>query len=201
MNLFEPEGVPWGRYIEALKRHALLILAIVLLGSGIGIFAARRVQPVYDVQSTVWIASGSSQQSGPIRPQQLLPATSWIELLRSYSIIDPVVKNLRLNVGYKLPGDSIFFSRFESLPSLRPGSYLLKSEPGGRYALSTAKGILVERGVAGESIGRKVGFAWAPDARLFTPGRLLTFRYPRREVHQSLFSRRCAAPFPMTVSS
>jgi len=174
-NSFEPEGVPWGRYIEALKRHTLLILAIVALGSAIGLFAARRVQPVYDVQSTVWIASGSSQQTGPIRPQQLLPATSWIELLRSFSIIDPVVKNLRLNVGYKFPGDSIFFAGFESLPSLRPGAYLLKSEPGGRYVLSDAKEIPIERGVAGDSIGRKVGFAWAPDARLFKPGRVLAF--------------------------
>jgi polysaccharide biosynthesis transport protein len=174
-NSFEPEGVPWGRYIEALKRHALLILVIVGLGAGIGLVAARRVQPVYDVQSTVWIASGSSQQTGPIRPQQLLPATSWIELLRSFSIIDPVVKNLRLNVGYKLPGDSIFFSGFESTPSLRPGAYLLKSEPGGRYVLSNAKEVPIERGVAGDSIGRKVGFAWAPDARLFTPGRVLAF--------------------------
>jgi len=174
-NSFEPEGVPWGRYIEALKRHALLILAIVGLGSAIGLFAARRVQPVYDVQSTVWIASGSSQQTGPIRPQQLLPATSWIELLRSFSIIDPVVKNLRLNVSYRLPGDSIFFAGFESLPSLRPGAYLLKSEKGGRYVLSNAKEIPIERGVAGDSIGRKVGFAWAPDARLFIPGRVLAF--------------------------
>jgi polysaccharide biosynthesis transport protein len=174
-NSFEPEGVPWGRYVEALKRHSLLILAIVGIGSGIGIFAAQRVEPVYDVQSTVWIASGSSQQAGPIRPQQLLPATSWIELLRSFSIIDPVVRSLRLNVGYKLPGDSIFFNGFESLPSLRPGSYLLKSEPGGRYVLSTAKGIPVERGVAGDSIGRNIGFAWAPNARLFTAGRVLTF--------------------------
>jgi capsular exopolysaccharide synthesis family protein len=171
----EPEGVPWGRYIDALKRHSLLILAIVVAGSFLGVLAARRVQPVYDVQSTVWIASGSPQQSGPIRPQQLLPATSWIELLRSFSIIDPVVRNLRLNVGYTLPADSNFFVGFESLPSLRPGAYLLKTEPGGRYALSSAKGILLERGVAGDSIGRNVGFGWAPDARLFTPGRVLAF--------------------------
>ena len=174
-NSSEPEGVPWGRYIEALKRHILLILAIVGMGTAIGLFAARRVQPVYDVQSTVWIASGSSQQTGPIRPQQLLPATSWIELLRSFSIVDPVVKNLHLNVGYKLPGDSIFFAGFESLPSLRPGAYILKSEPGGRYVLSDAKEVPIERGVAGDSIGRKVGFAWAPDARLFKPGRVLAF--------------------------
>ena len=171
----EPEGVPWGRYIEALKRHALLIVAIVGLGAALGIVAARRVQPVYDVQSTVWIASQSSPQTGPIRPQQLLPSTSWIELLRSFSIIDPVVRNLKLNVFYRQPADSIFFGGFESLPSLRPGAYLLKAEPGGHYVLSTAKGISIERGAAGDSIGRKVGFGWAPDARLFTPGRVLAF--------------------------
>ena len=152
----------------------VLILAIVAAGSALGLLAARRVQPVYDVQSTVWIASGVAPQSGPIRPQQLLPATSWVELLRSYAIIDPVVRKLRLNVSYRQPGDSIFFGGFESLASLRAGAYVLKIEPGGRYVLSTAKGIAVERGAVGDSIGRKMGFGWAPDARLLTPGRVLT---------------------------
>jgi capsular exopolysaccharide synthesis family protein len=95
--------------------------------------------------------------------------------LRSYAIIDPVVRKLRLNIAYKQPGDSIFFGGFESLPSLRPGAYLLKIESGGRYALSTAKGITIERGAVGDSIGRKMGFGWAPDARLLTPGQDLSF--------------------------
>jgi capsular exopolysaccharide synthesis family protein len=151
------------------------MLAIVAAGSALGLLAARRVEPVYDVQSTVWIASGVAPQSGPIRPQQLLPPTSWIELLRSYAIIDPVVRKLRLNVLYSVPADSIFFTGFESLPSVRPGAYLLKTEPSGRYVLSTAKGVDIERGTAGDSIGRKLGFGWAPDARLLTAGRSLTF--------------------------
>jgi polysaccharide biosynthesis transport protein len=169
------EGVPWGRYIDVLKRHALLIVVVVLSGSALGVIAARRVPPVYDAQSTVWIASSVSQQAGPIRPQQLLPPASWIELLRSYSIIDPVVRNLRLNVHYAQKADSIFFGGFESLPSLRPGSYVLKAEAGGRYLLSDAKGAPIERGLVGDSIGRKLGFGWAPEARLFTAGRTLTF--------------------------
>ena len=171
----ETAGVPWARYIDALKRHALLILALTAAGSALGLLAARRVQPVYDVPSTVWIASGVAPQSGPIQPQQLLPPASWIELLRSYAIVDPVVHKLRLNVAYRQPGDSIFFGGFESLPSLRPGAYVLKIESGGRYVLSTAKGIAVERGAVGDSIGRNMGFGWAPDARLLTPGRVLTF--------------------------
>jgi succinoglycan biosynthesis transport protein ExoP len=174
-SALESEGIPWARYIDALKRHALLIVAIVAAGSALGMFVARRVQPVYDVQSTVWIAAVASSQSGPIRPQQLLPATSWIELLRSYAIIDPVVRKLRLNIAYRQPGDSIFFGGFESLPSLRPGAYVLKIGSDGRYVLSTAKGITVDRGVVGDSIGRKMGFSWAPAARLLTPGRVLSF--------------------------
>jgi capsular exopolysaccharide synthesis family protein len=173
----EPEshGVPWGRYIEALKRHMLLVLVIVAAGSALGLIASQRVQPVYDTQATVWIASGVAPQSGPIRPQQLLPPTSWVELLRSFAIIDPVVRELRLNVSYKLPGDSIFFRQFESMPSLRPGRYVLTAESGGKYLLTTAKGDQIERGVVGDSIGRKVGFGWAPEARLLPAGRAVTF--------------------------
>ncbi len=171
----DEEGVPWARYIDVLKRHVLLILLIVVIGSALGLFAARRVQPVYDVQSTLWIASGISPESGPIRPQQLLPPTSWVELLRSYAIIDPVVRRLRLNVAYKQPGDSVFFRRFESLPSLRPGGYILKVEPGRRYVLSTENGIPIERGAVGDSVGRKIGLAWVPDSAFLTPHRSLPF--------------------------
>lgn len=171
----ETGGVAWGRYIEALKRHALLILAIALVGSAGGVFAARRVAPVYDVQATVWIAAGSSTQTGPIRAQQLLPSASWIELLRSYSIVEPVVRRLRLNVIPKQPADSVLFSNFESLPSLRPGAYVLHSDSAGHYSLSAVKGPVLERGTLGDSIGRKLGFGWAPSARMFAPGRSMTF--------------------------
>jgi len=174
-GLPESEGIPWARHIDALKRHVLLIIGIAAAGSALGLLAARRVQPVYEVQSKIWIAAGAAPQGGPARPQQLLPATSWNELLRSFAIVDPVVRKLRLNVRYKQPADSIFFTTFESLPSLRPGAYLLRTEPGGRYVLSQGKDTVIERGSVGDSIGRKLGFGWAPDARLLTPGRLIAF--------------------------
>lgn len=174
-NVGETPGIPWGRYFEALKRHAIFIAIVVAAGSALGVLAARRVRPVYDAQATVWIASGTSTQSGPIRPQQLLPPTSWVELLRSFAIIDPVVRKLRLNVGYTRPRDSVFFRNFESLPALRPGSYVLTIQPGARYVLSAAKGETIERGIVGDSIGRKIGIAWLPDERLLTSGRVLSF--------------------------
>jgi tyrosine-protein kinase Etk/Wzc len=171
----ESDGIPWTRHIDTLKRHALLILGVTLAGSTLGLLAARRVQPVYEVQSKIWIDAGGSSQNGPIRTQQLLPATSWNELLRSYAIVDQVVHKLRLNVSYKQPADSVFFTNFESLPDVRPGAYRLKIESGGRYVLSTATDTIIERGVVGDSIGRKMGFRWAPDVRLLTPGRITSF--------------------------
>lgn len=171
----ESEGIPWRRYIEALRRHALLILGLTAAGSAFGVLLARRVEPVYEVQSKIWIDAGGSSQNGPIRTQQLLPATSWNELLRSYAIVDQVVHRLRLNVSYKQAGDSVYFTNFESVPELRPGAYRLKIDADGRYALSTATDTIIERGAVGDSIGRKVGFRWAPDARLLTPGRIISF--------------------------
>ena len=172
---FESDGVPWARYGEALKRHALLILGVAMAGSALGLLLARRVEPVYEVQSKIWIDAVGGSQNGPIRTQQLLPATSWNELLRSYAIVDPVVRRLRLNVSYRQPADSILFADFESLPALRPGAYRLRVEAGGRYALSTGTDTIIERGLVGDSIGRKMGFGWAPDAKLLTPGRIASF--------------------------
>jgi succinoglycan biosynthesis transport protein ExoP len=172
---YESDGIPWARYIDTLKRHALLILGIAISGSALGLLAARQVQPVYEAQSKIWIDPGGSPQSGPIRTQQLLPSTAWNELLRSYAIVDEVVHKLRLNVTYKQSADSVVFSSFESFASVRPGTYTLKIEPGRRYVLSTGNDTVIERGVVGDSIGRKLGFGWAPDAQTLKPGRIIPF--------------------------
>ena len=122
----EPEGIPWGRYYDVIKRHSLLILALAAAGSTLGLFAVRSVKPVYDTQVTVWINSGTAQQTGPIRAGQLLPQTSWVDLLRSFAIVDSVVSSLRLNVFYTQPTDSALVQNLESAPGLRPGTYVLR---------------------------------------------------------------------------
>src|SRR5438045_7862677 len=96
----EPEGIPWGRYVNAIRRHVVLIVGLAAVGSVLGIFAAKRVAPVYDAQSTIWISASGATQSGPIRTGQLLPSSSWVDLLRSFAIVDPVVRRLRLKVRY-----------------------------------------------------------------------------------------------------
>src|SRR6476659_7890693 len=111
----EPEGIPWARYLEVIKRHLPLIIGIVLVGSLAGYFGAKRVKPVYEAQATVWInAPSAAQPTGPIRAPQPLPSASWLVLLQSFAIVDPVVRRLRLNVSSKTPGDSVLFRDFES---------------------------------------------------------------------------------------
>jgi len=173
----EPQGgVPWVRYFDALKRHLLFIVVVALCGSAAGLVVAKRIKPVYHAQSTVWINESNGPGSGPIRAAELLPSTSWVELLRSFAIIDPVVQRLKLNVFYKTPGDSVVFRDFASSADFHPGSYLLTVSPDGHsYRLARADSVTMEQGLVGDSIGRGLGFAWQPSSALLTPGRSIQF--------------------------
>jgi succinoglycan biosynthesis transport protein ExoP len=174
----EPEGIPWLRYFDVIKRHTLLIVALTLMGSAIGFVLARRVKPLYDVQATVWINTErpGNNQTGPIRVQQQLPSTSWVELLRSFALVDPVVRRLRLNVFYPQPKDSVLFRHFESGPTLRPGSYALKIDSSGRnYTLTGGRDAVLERGIVGDTIGARLGFMWVPEKEFLPPGRTVPF--------------------------
>ena len=174
----EPEGIPWARYLEVCKRDLPLIVGIVFVGSLAGYFGAKHVKPVYEAQATVWInaPSPAQQTTGPIRAPQLLPSASLLVLLHSFAIGDPVVRRLRLNVSTKVPGDSVLFRDFESGEDLRPGSYVLDVDSlGATYRLSTIKGVTLERGRIGVSIGRNVGFKWLPESRLLGSRRAVVF--------------------------
>jgi len=150
---------------------------LVALGSVLGVFVAKRVRPVYEAQATVWLNAtpNGGQQSGPIRQQQLLTSVSWVELLRSFAIVDPVVRALRLNVGYNLD-DFALFLKFNWAPGTPPRAYVLKIDDRRRnYVLSTPKGTVLDKGAVGDSIGRKVGLRWLPDKRYLTAGRTVPF--------------------------
>ena len=54
----DPDAIPWSRYIDAIKRHSLFILALAITGSVLGArVAIHTVKPVYDAQASVWINS------------------------------------------------------------------------------------------------------------------------------------------------
>lgn len=176
----EEKGLNLQRYLGAILRYKWLVLAVVILGTAGGVLFARRVKPTYLTQSTIWIEqSGGPRadfQGGPIRPAELLQSTGWVDLLRSYVVLDPVVTEQKLYLDYGAPGDSALFARFELKDQFRPGDYTLEVADDGRgYELKADRGLVVQRGALGDSIGAPAGFVWLPPVERLRPGRKVEF--------------------------
>jgi succinoglycan biosynthesis transport protein ExoP len=163
----EPKGPSLGRYLAAVNRFKWLILVITALGAAGGVFATRFITPEYEVQATILLEQGTGVNGinkGPIQAEQLLQASGWQDLLRSYAIADPVVTELALFVTPAMDADSLLFRSFRVDQSrLRAGDYLLRVA-GGKYTLASKEGIEYENGVVGDSVGRPVGFQWRPSS-------------------------------------
>ena len=177
-NVPESGGIRVDRLLAAARRHRWLIAAVIAVGVASSIAAAHFVRPKYEVQSTVWISSLTpiGRSAGPIRAEELVNASAWPDLLRSYSILDAVVREADL---YLSPADSIdapVFSGFAIADTFRAGDYELRIAPDGRrFFLTDRSGRIVDQGAPGDSIGRAVGFRWRPDTASLRPGRTIAF--------------------------
>lgn len=174
------QGLPWVRYLAAVRRFKWLILAIVVVGTGAGVAATRLLTPEYEVQATIWISlpTPNSRASGPIRASELLSnPQSWPELLKSFTILDTTVRALKLYVEPENHEDWAALEGFETAASFRTGAYVLRIDPTRtRYTLeSGGEDSPLEAGTLGDSIGRPLGFVWAPPAEQFTGGQTIEF--------------------------
>jgi capsular exopolysaccharide synthesis family protein len=188
----EPErAAPWGRMIDALWRYKWIIVGMVVLGGFAGLGLARLVTPSYDAFATIWVSAESSQNAqagGPFRGRELMEASSYPELLRSFRILDRVSHKVPLFVQATTPTDPATFRTAEPTDRIRPGNYMLSIDKDGKYRLElqddqrgrryafSAKPILVERGQLGDSIGRAVGLRWKPDTTIVRREQQLGFR-------------------------
>lgn len=172
----DDEGAPqlW-RYLAALNRRRWLILSITVIGATGGFLLSRLVKPEYEAQATLWIeASSDQQQQGPIRTAELLQSAGWIELLRSFTVLDHVVNEQRLYVEAE-PQDRDLFSSFSLQPRFRPEEYRLEVTPNGEEYVLSSSGAEVERGRVGSPIGNSMGFTWTPDRSELPAGRAVSF--------------------------
>jgi polysaccharide biosynthesis transport protein len=181
-----PEGgmMKGARLVAAVLRYRWLVLAFAVVGSVGGFALSRLITPVYEVQSTIWISKDSpeARAAGPIRADELLVASAWPELLRSFAILDDVVRTTKLYLEPHAPADSALFANFEVGEQFRPGRYTLRVGANGRLlTLLDADGVTVEAGAVGDSVGRALGFRWLPAARELRPDREASFavRTPR----------------------
>lgn len=157
------------RYVAALKRYKWLLLPALVVGALAGFIATRFVHPQYEAQARIVIsneAMGSDERAirnGPIRDEGFVRNSAWIELLRSYRISDAVVQKMGLFVEPEDDADSVVFHNFTLAARFVPGRYVLAvDQQQRRYALNSSTDQRVESGALGDSIGRKVGFLWAP---------------------------------------
>jgi capsular exopolysaccharide synthesis family protein len=178
----QESGPDWRRIGSAVLRFKWLILVMMTLGLAAAFAATRMLPPVYRAQANVWVdvpnqrGENPSDARGPIRPGALLDADAWVELLRSYIVLDQVVRDLRLYITVKRPADRAGFADFRVSDSFRPGNYNLSVTSDGRqYTLATVDGVELERGTVGDSVGAPLGFRWVPPPGSLAPGHTIEF--------------------------
>jgi len=166
------------RYIAALMRHKWLIGALTVMGAAAGYAGAKIQKPLYAAQSTIWVELGGGAGAGPIQQGQLVQNTNWVELLKSFTVMDSVVKEQRLFVWPEDVADTAIIRSLNIADRFRPGSYDLKTDAAGRrWTLSSrgGAGMPTISGNVGDSIAPELGFLWQPPARLFKPGHTAGF--------------------------
>jgi capsular exopolysaccharide synthesis family protein len=176
----EEQGTDWRRLMSALWHFKWVVVLSSILGTAGGIAAVRALKPMYVAQATVWIDVPDNRReqdrAGPIRAGGLLSSDAWIDLLRSYVVLDHVVREQRLYLEPTSVDDTARFSAFGVTDTFRPGDYVLTVDDAGRnYELAAAKGPTLEHGVVGDSVGARLGFRWAPAPALLPPGRKVEF--------------------------
>jgi succinoglycan biosynthesis transport protein ExoP len=158
------------RPLAAIRRYKWLIMGIVLVFAVGGVVGSRLIKPQYEARSTIWIASETPElrATGPIRSGELLHSGAWIELLRSYRVVDEVVRKLTLYLTPLNPAHRQYFAGFELGDRFVPGDYELDFDRVKKTwvlrvkvdGVSRVAEISDERGAATDSVGRKFGFKW-----------------------------------------
>lgn len=174
-------GISLTRCVHAIWRYKWLIMALALLTAALGYVATRFMRPAYEVQATIWIsraAPTTEERSGPIRAEELLAPASWVELFRSYTIVDSVVQKQSLYLTPLQATDSTLFRGVTTAARLAPNDYVIEvSDTGHQYRIvRTRDKIVVERGELGDSVGRSIGLRWQPSATSFRAKQEVAFR-------------------------
>lgn len=172
------EGLIWRRYVAVLWRYKWLVVLVTALGTAAGVVGTRFIQPVYEAEATIWIEASrrSDARQGPIQSSELLRSSAWVDLLKSYVVLDHVVRDMRLYLSLKSQDDSAAFASFALAERFLPGDYRIQVSDGGSVVrLTGPSGRFIETAPAGDSLGQQVGFAWAPSRETLPPGATIEF--------------------------
>ncbi len=82
-----------------------------------GVVATRYIDPVYEARGALWITDVGTGNDGTYRPPELLPNGSWVQLIRSFAVVDKVVSHERLWVKGKTWKDSVALAGIQPTPA------------------------------------------------------------------------------------
>lgn len=191
----EGGSIPIRRYLSAVYRYKwwILLLAIVATAAGAMLDVKQILAPEYEAEATIWVETSGrdASRTGPIRSEELLRSTAWIDLLRSFQVLDPVVLDMQLLISPDLSADSAVVAAIAVEEGFVPGRYVLRAnQQEGTFALESPPGTTIERGVLGEPAGRAVGLSWVPTADALPADRPVVFTVaPARDVSRQLGRR------------
>jgi capsular exopolysaccharide synthesis family protein len=152
------------RALYAVLRYKWLLIGALVVGLAGAYYAWTSTPVTYTAEGNLWIetAGGDDRDVTPIEAGGLLDGNAWIELLRSYQVLDTVVMREKLYVSVSSQFRPAF-QRFDLAGDFLPGDYVLKvGRAGDDFVLTTAEGALVQQAMFGTPIGENVGFRWNP---------------------------------------
>jgi capsular exopolysaccharide synthesis family protein len=175
-----PSGGPdWRRIVAAVVRYKWLVLGVVVLGTAAGFGVSRLFKPGYLARATIWVdvVDPRSRGSGSFTLGGNLPITTgWSDLLQSDAVMDWVVREHRLYLGWEAEEDSLAFEEFDLRERFRIGKYTLRVDAAGQsYSLIGEDGQAVETGAVGDSVGRSLGWVWVPPKVALPAGHTIAF--------------------------
>ncbi len=189
----EEGGLDLKRYLFALVRRKWLLLGAALIGAGGASVAWKYGAVEYTTNANIWVqVESNARASGdvePIRESGLLDSNAWLQLLRSFAVLDTVAVREKLYLRTSAQ-DRPAFESFELTDRYRIGAFRLSvSEDGKSYTLTRDNGETVEQGTLGSPIGADLGWAWTPDPGDVPAGSEMRFSViPPRDAAQLMAS-------------
>lgn len=145
--------------------HAWLLAWALLIAGPTVFLATSGIGREYTAAGALWVEP--TAEGIGVRPVSAgAPALSgWIELLRSYQVLEPVVAGEGLVLDHAARHADVFrLLDIEPTARFRPGTYTLTRTSAERFTLHTADGALVDEAPLGVPIGAAVGLEWTPPA-------------------------------------
>jgi len=176
--------------VAAVLRYRWWVVGLAALGTLGGAAANRLLPSRYQVQATIWIQSSEPRggtSRGPIGANQLFESSAWVELLKSYVVLDEVARELRLYLAPER-GWAGAFAGFTVSDTYRPGRYrVVVDRTGQNFRLVGAGGEGLQQGAIGDSVGAALGFRWVPTAAVLPAGSDVAFTVrPLRDAAKGL---------------